>query len=91
MSRNGPFCTRSATMSSTASSPTPLTPAMPKMTCSFCTEKRAKDRFTSGGTTLMPISRQALMYLKTLSVLLSSELMSAAMNSLGKWALRKAV
>ena len=39
--------------------------------------------FTSGGSTVMPISRQSAMKFTTLSVLSMSLLSSAAMNSTG--------
>jgi hypothetical protein len=39
--------------------------------------------FTSGGRTLMPISRHSLMYLTTFAVLPVSEVSNAAMNSIG--------
>ena len=39
--------------------------------------------FTSGGRTVMPISRHSLMYFTTLAVLPVSEVSSAAMKSTG--------
>mgnify|MGYP007090167534 CR=1 FL=1 len=82
---------RSSTISATASSPTFLMPESPKTTAPSRTEKRGRPTLMSGGRTFTSMSRQALMYLKTLSVSASSELISEAMNSTGKWALRKAV
>ena len=63
--------------------PTFLMAARPKTMLSPAGVKLAAEICTSGGTTLMPISRHSPMYLTTFSGLEVSEVSSAAMNSTG--------
>ena len=66
-----------------APSPTFFTAASPKRIESSTTVKLLPEALTSGGSTLIPISRHSAMYLTILSVSAASLVSSAAMYSTG--------
>jgi len=63
----------------------------PKRMPSGSTVKLSRDRFTSGGSRAMPMSRHSLMYSDTFSAESSTDVSSAAMYSRGWWSLNHAV
>ena len=74
---------RASMIASMAPVPTFLTAPRPnRMACSR-TRKERSEALMSGGRTWIPMSRQSLMFLMTLSVFPMSSVRSAAMNSTG--------
>ena len=86
--RNGPPCFRAATIASAAAAAAALDRARPKRILPSATVKSDSERFTSGGTTSMPIRRQSSRCSTSESFFLKlrpgmSPDSSAAMNSTG--------
>ncbi len=79
----GPFFFLSRIMVSMAPLPTFLIPDRPKRKQPSSTLKSCSLWFMHGGRTFMSISRQAFIWAMTLSVLFTSEVIKAAMNSTG--------
>ena len=78
-----PPLSRSAVSSSIAPQPMPLMATRPKRMFSPSTVKFASERFTSGGSSLMPMFLHSAMYSATLVLLSRIEVSSAAMYSCG--------
>ena len=83
--RNGPPLSRSALSSSMKPQPMPLMATRPKRMFSPETVKSASDSFTSGGRSLMPMSRHSAIYSATFVLLSSTLVSSAAIYSRGWW------
>ena len=81
----GPFSARSCISSWMKRSPMFLMATRPKRIFPPTTVKRASDSFTSGGRTLMPISRHSVIYSATLALESRTLVSRAAMYSQGQW------
>ena len=88
---NGPCSARAATIIRAAVSPTFFTALSPNRILPPTTAKSQSDSFTSGGSTSMPMSWQALTYRGTRSFVFITEEISAAMYSHGWFARSHAV
>lgn len=82
---NGPFSLRSCISCWINFSPIFFIATSPKRMFRPETVKRASDSFTSGGRTLMPMSRHSEIYSATLPVESSTLVSSAAIYSQGQW------
>ena len=80
---NGPSFSRSRTIASTAWWPSPFTASSPKRMLPSTTLKSCPDRFTSGGSTSIPMSSHWATKNGTLSFVDMTEEISAAMYSAG--------